>query len=291
MSDGSKNKQWFNSVLHASDFSAASDTAFSHALAIAVIGRAEFTIIHVGSSGEREIHWSKYPQVRETLIRWGLLAPGASAAEVFDRLGMKVKKIEARDEDPIRAILGYLDRNKSDLLVLATEGREGLPRWLKPSIAEPLARRTEIATLFVPQGIEGFVPLDNADISLSRILIPVDDHPDAFPAINVAARWGEILGDAVAISLVHVGDSTRIIEDYRRYADSRGWPLTRIEGSVVDRIIETARRDRADLIVVPTAGHENFLDVLRGSISEQVLRRAPCPVLAVPSQEGIGHRE
>jgi len=283
MSDESNNKRWFNSVLHASDFSAASDTAFSHALAIAVIGRAEFTIIHVGSSGEREIHWSKYPQVRETLIRWGLLAPGASAAEVFDRLGMKVKKIEARDEDPIRAILGYLDRNKADLLVLATEGREGLPRWLKPSIAEPLARQTEIATLFVPQGIEGFVPLDNADISLNRILIPVDDHPDAFAAINVAARWGEILGDAVAISLVHVGDSSRNIEDYGRYADSRGWPLTQIEGSVVDRIIETARRDRADLIVMPTAGHENFLDLLRGSISEQVLRRAPCPILAVPA--------
>ena len=283
MSDESNNKRWFNSVLHASDFSAASDTAFSHALAIAVIGRAEFTIIHVGSSGEREIHWSDYPQVRETLIRWGLLAPGASAAEVFERLGMKVRKIEAHDKDPIRAILGYLDRNKADLLVLATEGREGLPRWLKPSIAEPLARQTEIATLFVPQGVEGFVPIDNADISLNRILIPVDDHPDAFPAINIAARWGEILSDAAAISLVHVGDSSRIIEDYARYADSRGWPLTRIEGSVVDRIIETARRDRADLIVMPTAGHDNFLDVLRGSISEQVLRRAPCPVLAVPS--------
>jgi nucleotide-binding universal stress UspA family protein len=31
-----------------------------------------------------------------------------------------------------------------------------------------------------------------------------------------------------------------------------------------------------------TAGHEGILDTLRGSISEQVLRHSPCPVLAVP---------
>jgi len=32
---------------------------------------------------------------------------------------------------------------------------------------------------------------------------------------------------------------------------------------------------------MPTAGHQGFLDALRGSTTEQVLRKAPCPVLAI----------
>ena len=33
---------------------------------------------------------------------------------------------------------------------------------------------------------------------------------------------------------------------------------------------------------MPTAGHQGFLDALRGSTTERALRHAPCPVLAVP---------
>jgi len=35
--------------------------------------------------------------------------------------------------------------------------------------------------------------------------------------------------------------------------------------------------------VMSTAGHEGFLDALRGSVTEQVLRHSPCPLLAVPT--------
>ena len=39
----------------------------------------------------------------------------------------------------------------------------------------------------------------------------------------------------------------------------------------------------ANLIMMATAGHQGFLDALRGSTTERVLRHAPCPVLAVPA--------
>lgn len=276
-------KRWATSVLHPTDLSTGSDTAFAHALAIAVIGQARFTIMHVGRNADPDTSWSEFPQVRETLTRWGLLAAGSAPADVFSRLGMRVKKIEARTHDTISAILDYLETHEIDLLVLATEGREGLPRWLKPSIAEPLARRSEIATLFVPQGVEGFVPLDSANIKLNRILIPLDERPDATRALDIAQRWAEILGDETQVSLIHIGDSPELATTYERYAETAGWSFDELSGGVVEAIIETARRDSVDLIVMPTAGRENFLDVLRGSTSEQVLRRAPCPVLTVPA--------
>jgi nucleotide-binding universal stress UspA family protein len=51
---------------------------------------------------------------------------------------------------------------------------------------------------------------------------------------------------------------------------------------VVETIVETAADWQADLIGMPTAGHDGFLDALRGSTTERVLRQAPCPLLAVP---------
>ena len=44
----------------------------------------------------------------------------------------------------------------------------------------------------------------------------------------------------------------------------------------------TAKSSAANLIVMTTDGRNGFLDALRGSHSERVLRHSPVPVLAVP---------
>ena len=59
-------------------------------------------------------------------------------------------------------------------------------------------------------------------------------------------------------------------------------------GQVVDEIIAVANEISADLIVLPTRRRNGFLDVLRGSISKQVLQSAPCPVLAVAASSEDG---
>lgn len=53
-------------------------------------------------------------------------------------------------------------------------------------------------------------------------------------------------------------------------------------GGVVDGILGAAADIGADLIVMSTHGRNGFLDAARGSTTEQVLRRAPRPLLAVP---------
>jgi nucleotide-binding universal stress UspA family protein len=51
---------------------------------------------------------------------------------------------------------------------------------------------------------------------------------------------------------------------------------------VVDSIIQVANQHNVDLIVMATAGRDGILDALRGSVTEQVLRKSPCPLLAAP---------
>ena len=54
------------------------------------------------------------------------------------------------------------------------------------------------------------------------------------------------------------------------------------EGAPANQILETARREHADLIVLGTRGTGNVARMLLGSTAERVLREARVPVLAVP---------
>ena len=56
-------------------------------------------------------------------------------------------------------------------------------------------------------------------------------------------------------------------------------------GSAATEIIEVAAALPADLIVISTHGHTGLKHVWLGSVTEQVVRRAPCPVLVVREHE------
>jgi nucleotide-binding universal stress UspA family protein len=53
------------------------------------------------------------------------------------------------------------------------------------------------------------------------------------------------------------------------------------EGVAWHEIVETARSEECDLIVVGTHGRSGIGHVLMGSVAEKVVRKAGCPVLAV----------
>jgi len=59
------------------------------------------------------------------------------------------------------------------------------------------------------------------------------------------------------------------------------------EGDICDEILAMAREIGADLIVMGTHGRTGMSWLLSGSIATAVLRRAPCPVLALKSSEAV----
>jgi nucleotide-binding universal stress UspA family protein len=266
------------SIFHPSDFSKASELAFAHALAIALMRKTKLVIMHAGD-GEID-DWARFPPVRKTLERWAVLAPGSPPAAVFDKLSMRVAKVAARG-DPVRASTYYINRQKPDLVVLATRGRHGLPLWLKPSIAQAIARRTAAMTLFVPQGCRGIVSLDGFT-GLRRILIPVDHQPHAQEAVIRAVRAAKAFGDEpVEIVLLNV-DGSNFPKFDRPEGSAWVWKELCRKGDVVSTILDAARA--ADLIVMATEGRHGVIDAMRGSVTERVVRGAPCPVLAVPAK-------
>ena len=61
-------------------------------------------------------------------------------------------------------------------------------------------------------------------------------------------------------------------------------------GNVIDSIVHMASDMDTNLIVMSTDGRNGFLDALRGSHSERVLHRAPCPLLAIPVEAAVTPR-
>jgi nucleotide-binding universal stress UspA family protein len=272
------------SVFHPSDFSEASEAAFAHALAISLLRQTQLTILHAGAEQRGGNAWSRFPAVRATLERWKLLEPGSPRSAVFEELGIKVRKVAVANRSPLTAALEYLDEEPTDLMVLATQGREGPPHWFRRSTAVRLARRSQTVSLFVPAGTRGFVAVEDGQLSLRRILIPVDHHPSAQAAIQFATRAARVMGDdCVDITVLHVGDSDPIA-DLTLPEDPRcSWTVRQRRGDVLEEITATVDEIRPDLIAMVTEGHEGVLDAMRGSVTEQVLRRSTCPMLAVPA--------
>jgi nucleotide-binding universal stress UspA family protein len=195
-------------IVHPSDFSEASETAFAHALKIAVHSQAELELVHVEPhrlGNETDVYWAEFPAVRATLSRWKLLSSNPRPEEIAGT-GVRVKKVLNAEKDPLDALLEYCTNHPPDLLVLATDQREGLSRWLHKAVAEPLARRSRAMTLFIPQHGQGFVSRVDGTVTLRRILVPVDHSPSGQAALEEAYFLAAGLDRrGVVFKLLHVG--------------------------------------------------------------------------------------
>jgi nucleotide-binding universal stress UspA family protein len=145
-------------------------------------------------------------------------------------------------------------------------------------------------------------------VRVQRIVCATDLSPASEPAWEQARRLGQVFNADVL--LLHVvapvwlptDDSTspalyqdwaktsrqqaqeRVDQLVYRAGDPEGKVHSRVEeGSPGWRILEAARREAADLIVMGTHGRAGVRRVVLGSVAENVVRLAPCPVLTVRS--------
>ena len=145
---------------------------------------------------------------------------------------------------------------------------------------------------------------------VQRILVPIDFSETAENAFRYGLDLAHFLG--AQLHLLHVDSTPSDLgkklsldvppnsKDYKeRLIDALRDRLLRAEqsdprleqldvrtevvgGQVVDEICRAANDEAADLVVMGTTGETGLLDQWFGSISIQVARRAPCPVLLIP---------
>ena len=268
------------SVLHPTDFSESSLVAFHHALKAALVAKSKLTLLHVSTDGTSE--WSNFPGVRETLERWGELPKGSPKAAV-GKLGIDARKVLADKGEPVEVVIHFLEKNPADLIVLATSQREGRIPWLGKSVSAPVTRKAGEMTLLIPGDIEGFVSAADGSVNLKKVLIPIASTPRPEPALKAAARFVRKLNCAEGTFMVlHVGTSNTM--PALKFPEVPGWTWEKElrSGEVIDGVVRTAKEFKADLIALATDGRNGFLDGLRGSHSERIIRYGVAPLLTIP---------
>ena len=124
-------------ILHPTDFSDLSGAAFAHALRIALAARCKLQLLHVV---QRDAGAAlSFPNVRRLLVQWGLSDEDDPLSEALTKLGLEVDNISLNGRDPAQSIVRFLREHPSDLIVIATHGRDGVDHWLKGSVSEDVS--------------------------------------------------------------------------------------------------------------------------------------------------------
>jgi nucleotide-binding universal stress UspA family protein len=87
---------------------------------------------------------------------------------------------------------------------------------------------------------------------------------------------------AQAMAAVEKGATLKLRSLARRYARRCPVQTVQVTGQPVGTILARARATKAVYIVLGSHGHGAMFDLLVGSTTSGVLRRARCPVLVVP---------
>ncbi|MEZ5326277.1 MAG: universal stress protein [Verrucomicrobiales bacterium] len=269
-------------VFHPSDFTKGSEAAFCHALRIAVAVRGRLKIFH-SDELEDGTRWEDFPSATHYLRNWGMISRKGGHDAVAE-LGVYIKKIQADGNDAATQIRNYLDGHQPDLIVMATHQRKGLARWMHRTVAEPVARATEAMSLFVPRSTRGFISPTSGMQLLSSILIPIDAHPNPQRAVDAAVALSRLLCESEPVVFTLLFAGTKDDMPQVSIPQDENWQIVEhcVEGEPGEVILDAVEAFDTDLIVMATHGKKGFLDALRGSTTERVIRSAPCPVLAVP---------
>jgi nucleotide-binding universal stress UspA family protein len=146
-------------------------------------------------------------------------------------------------------------------------------------------------------------------LPVKRILCPTDFSEPSYAALKAAA---ELAGHFNAeLDVVHVVGAVPLVpttpagapvafdvEGYRRELEQnsrkrleksiepmipegvRYRPFV-LHGEAADRIVDLARDEGADMIVISTHGSTGIKRIFFGSVAEKVVRHAACPVLTI----------
>ncbi|MFN2190685.1 MAG: universal stress protein [Candidatus Promineifilaceae bacterium] len=144
------------------------------------------------------------------------------------------------------------------------------------------------------------VPLDGsqlAELALQPALLIAGNVEGRITFLNVPVRQQVILPSSTGYG-PPVYDQTheQVIKREEEYLSTVRSEITDagveidakvIEGDVAGVIVDTARADDIDLIVMTTHGYSGFTRWMLGSVTERVLREAPCPVLVIRTEGKI----
>jgi hypothetical protein len=148
------------------------------------------------------------------------------------------------------------------------------------ALANYLGHQMRQTTLYIPLGSKPFIDAADGHVTLRNICLPVAHEPPADSSLRTLKQILSLFPDqSPHIHAIHSGSCMPTVSDELR--SGLKWnDCCRHNASPAKAIVEHACESNADLIIMSTNGRDTLSQKIMGSITEQVLRSAPCPVLA-----------
>lgn len=221
-------------------------------------------------------------------------------AETFESLGID-HGTDIVQGHPAESIVEYADRYEYDLIVLPTQARSGLSRYLLGSVTEKVVRLSSVPVLTARMRED-----DRLTFPYERILLPTDGSDAAIHAAEHGLKLAAALGATVHILSVvdeySLGPDIRSVmsaeelekparddvEAVATIAERYDVPAvhTHVEHGTPAAAITAAIDDYdVDAVVMGTTGRGGVERVLMGSVAEKTVRTAPVPVITVAHDE------
>jgi nucleotide-binding universal stress UspA family protein len=287
-----------NEILVPVDFSECSNKAVDFALHLGEKFNAHITLLHVVTLFHEELNeearlqdFEKIVQSRERWIHEKLKEHKNAA----DQHNLKVESILLRGFATADKILEYIRENNFDLVIMGSHGRTGIKHLLQGSVSEKVVRLSNIPVLTIHHSTKNYDP--------KIILVPIDFSKFSKIAVKRAQSFAKLYN--AKIIFLHIIEQVihpafyaasiesvfqidpdlkqRTLKKLKEFVDISGIESDYLvlEGKAYKEIVETAKENNVDLIVMATRGLTGLDYFLLGSTAERVVRMAECSVLTV----------
>jgi hypothetical protein len=247
---------------------------FMCALSLVYAAKGELEIVDV----RRKSGTYESVSIRKIFERWGIL-PRGSRREDVGKLDIRIKKI-IKQGGSKKEVSKRMKRHFHDICVIGFNRHKGIGGLFGQDLAEYLFQYFRQTTLYIPSDAKSFVDEHSGRVTLKKILMPVSEEPSPEPSFQLLQRILQIFGgQSPQVCGLHIGEIFPYIS--APSLEGLSWKEMLVQDEVHKAIISTAQQEDADLIVMSTNGRDTFSQKIVGSITEQVLRDAPCPVFAV----------
>ncbi len=298
-------------ILMPTDFSDCAATALALAVSWAEAFGAELHLLHVaelhasgtGSGATTDDRFPNDLAIATALAQAAATAAEARLAEAAYR-PFVIRQEQRRAITSAPTIVDYANEEDIDLIVMGTHGGRALRRLVLGSVAQAVVRDASCPVMTVRD--DGHSETFG---SLARIVVPTDFSPGASHALAAArslARHhgchidlvhvippqvpvagippaGPVLGGAPIAGSAHFGTAEacrlRLEQEALAVELDLSVECHVLDGPPAPTIADFARERQAGLIVIGSQGLRGFQRFVLGSVSERVVRAAPCPVL------------
>ncbi len=287
------------SILFATDLDPDEICAFHQACVFALAWKAKLLIVHVDDLHHCMLE-RDHSATQELTNQLHRIFPSNLAIEY----GYLIRR-----GNPAQVIMDIEHDENVDLIVLGTHGRKGVNRMFGGSVAESVIRSANCPVLTLRQQEHSKATQRHA--RPAKFLVPIDFSVYSYAALDFASSLAEAMN--ASLTILHVDETgepvagtTNQTDCLNRDGESHGrkiWAQLRayqspddgirfehqlIRGPAHSQIADFAELNEFDYVVLGTHGRSGVGRALLGSVAEQVVRNANCPVITVkPSNKRL----